>query len=65
MMVPHQTDQPQPTRQKIIVNACETPTIQLIMKEPMRPRVPSCCEKRGMPMHRQKKPLMIVPADEN
>lgn len=62
MMLPHHTDQPQPTRQKMMVKACETPTIQLMMNDPMRPRAPSCCEKRGMPMHRQKKPLRMVPA---
>jgi len=62
MMDPHQIDQPQPTRQKMIVKACEMPTIQLMMNEPMRPRAPSCCENLGMPMHRQKKPEKIVPA---
>jgi hypothetical protein len=60
-MDPHQTDQPHPTKQKIIVKACEMPTIQLITNDPIRPRAPSCCEKRGMPMQRQKNPLKIVP----
>lgn len=50
-----------PTKQKITVNACETPTIQLIMNDPIRPRAPSCCENRGMPMHKQITPLKIVP----
>lgn len=61
MMLPHHTDQPQPTRQKMMVKACDMPTIQLMIKEPIRPRAPSCAEKRGIPMQRQKNPLMIVP----
>ena len=61
MIVPHQTDQPQPTKQKIIVNAWEIPTIQFMMNDPIRPLAPSCCEKRGIPMQRQKNPLKIVP----
>lgn len=61
IIVPHHTDQPHPTRQKMIVKACEIPTIQLMMKLPSRPLAPSCCEKRGIPMQRQKNPLMIVP----
>lgn len=64
MVVPHQMDQPQPTRQKMMVKACDTPTMRLMIKAPMRPRTRSCWEKRGMPRHRQKKPENIVPAGE-
>lgn len=45
----------------MIVNACETPTIQLITKAPILPLIRSCCEKRGMPKQRQKNPENIVP----
>lgn len=61
IVVPHQIDQPHPTKQNMIVNVCETPTIQLITKLPILPRALSCCEKRGIPKHRQKKPEKIVP----
>lgn len=50
-----------PTKQKMTVNACDTPTIQLIMNDPILPRAPSCCENRGIPMQRQIRPLRIVP----
>lgn len=42
IVVPHQIDQPHPTKQNNSVNACATPTIQLITNEPIRTRAPSC-----------------------
>jgi len=65
MIMPHHTDQPQPTKQNSRQNACDIPIIQLITKEPIRGRAPSCCEKRGTPKHRQKNPDIIVPLGEN
>jgi hypothetical protein len=62
MITPHQIDHPQPTRQKRTVKNWPTPMIRLMMKEPMRGRGPSFWEKRGLPMHRQKRPLRMVPA---
>lgn len=59
--MPHQIDHPHPTRQKISVNACAMPTIQLTKNEPMRARAPSCCENLGMPKQRQNIPERIVP----
>lgn len=44
-----------------MVKDCDTPTMQLMTKLPIRPRALSCCEKRGMPIQRQKKPEKIVP----
>lgn len=61
IIVPHQIDQPQPTRQNSRQNSCDTPTMQLMTNEPMRARGPSCCEKRGTPMHRHSRPERIVP----
>lgn len=61
IIVPHHTDHPQPTKQKMTVNACDIPTIQFIINDPIRPRALSCCEKRGIPMHKQKNPEKIVP----
>ena len=46
------------------VKACEHPTMQFIMNDPMRPRTPSCCENLGIPMHKQIRPLRIVPEKE-
>lgn len=65
IIIPHQIDHPQPTKQKISVNACATPTIQLTKNEPMRARAPSCCENLGMPRHKQNNPENIVPACGN
>lgn len=61
IIVPHQIDQPQPTKQNRRVNICETPTIQLITNDPIRALAPSCCENRGTPIHRQNIPDKIVP----
>lgn len=61
MVVPHQMDHPQPTKQNMIVNACDTPTMQFITKAPIRARILSCCENLGIPKHRQKNPENIVP----
>lgn len=61
IIVPHQIDHPQPTKQKSNVNAWATPTIQFMTKEPIRARAPSCCENLGIPMHRQNRPEQIVP----
>jgi hypothetical protein len=64
MIVPHHIAQPQPTKQNIMVNNCDTPTMQLITKDPILPRALSCCENRGLPMHKQKQPDNIVPEKE-
>lgn len=44
-----------------MVNSCPHPIIKLIMKDPSRGLNPSFCENRGTPMHKQKKPLIMVP----
>lgn len=64
-MVPHQTAHPQPTKQNSNVNACATPTIQLITNDPKRARAPSCWENRGTPRQRQNRPENIVPKGKN
>lgn len=64
IIVPHQIDQPHPTKQNNSVNICDTPTIQLITNDPIRALAPSCCENLGTPMHKQNKPDKMVPADE-
>lgn len=61
IVVPHHIDQPQPTKQNSRVNAWATPTIQLMTKEPIRTRAPSCWEKRGMPKQRLNTPEHMVP----
>lgn len=61
IMVPHQMAQPHPTTQKMMVKHCDTPTIQLMMNDPMRPLIESCCEKRGFPMQRHSAPDRMVP----
>lgn len=60
-IMPHQTDQPHPTKQKISVNAWATPTMMLMTKDPKRARAESCSENLGTPMHKQNKPEKIVP----
>lgn len=65
IIIPHQIDQPHPTKQNISVNACAMPTIQLTRNEPIRARAPSCCENLGMPKHRQNIPENIVPKKNN
>jgi hypothetical protein len=47
-----------------MVKACDTPTMQLMIKDPIRPRAPSCWENLGIPMHKQNNPLKIVPANK-
>lgn len=64
IMVPHQMDQPQPTKQKRTQNSCAVATIMLIMNEPKRALALSYCEKRGMPTQRQKMPENKVPESE-
>lgn len=65
IIIPHQIDHPQPTRQNINVNAWATPTIVLITNEPIRALTPSCCENLGIPKHKQNMPDVIVPAKIN
>lgn len=64
-MVPHQMAHPQPTKQNSNVNACATPTMQLITNDPKRARAPSCWENRGTPRHRQNRPENMVPTGQN
>lgn len=42
IIMPHQMDQPHPTRQNINVNACATPTNIFTKNDPMRARTLSC-----------------------
>lgn len=61
-MVPHQMDQPQPTKQKSTQNNWAMATIMLMMSEPRRALALSYCEKRGIPMQIQKNPEKRVPS---
>jgi len=61
IMVPHQIDQPHPTKQKSTQKNWETATMMLMIKDPILARALSNCEKRGMPTHRQKSPESKVP----
>lgn len=63
--MPHQMDQPQPTKQNINVNAWATPTMILMTNEPIRARILSCAENRGIPMHKQNRPEKMVPGFDN
>lgn len=65
IIVPHQIDQPQPTKQKSTVKNCATATIILIIKDPIRARALSNCENRGMPTHKQKRPESNVPEEDS
>lgn len=62
IIIPHQIDQPHPTRQNINVNACATPTIVFTRNDPIRARMLSCCENLGIPKHKQNIPEQMVPA---
>lgn len=61
MVNPHQIDQPHPTKQKSTVNSCPHPMIKSIIKAPILGLGPSFCENRGIPIHKQKRPLKTVP----
>lgn len=54
-------DQPQPTKQNNTVNACDIPTIMSIRKAPKRDFAESRGENLGFPIHKQIKPLKMVP----
>lgn len=61
--MPHHIDHPNPTKQKINVNACARPTNVFTRNAPIRARAPSCCENRGMPKHKQNIPEKMVPVN--
>lgn len=60
-MVPHQIDQPQPTKQKSTQKNCATATMMLMIKDPILARALSNCENRGIPTHKQNSPDSRVP----
>lgn len=61
-MTPHQTLQPQPTRQNKTVNNCDDATSKFTINDPIRDKIESLIENLGFPTNKQNIPLDKVPA---